>query len=201
MAVTRVLVARHGAAEFENDLLTDDGGSLTVAGRAQAMSMADDLEGEGIVHVWTSPRARAVQTAELVAGTLVCSVTVREGLREFGVGGHAGQPPVPDPLGPTYLKWLHGDLDARIEGGESGAELAARVVAVLEEVARTHEGETVLVFSHGGAMAVGLPAIADNLAQDIAETSPLPNCGVVELAVDGDGWHAVSWLGDAVTDA
>ncbi len=179
MAVTRVLVARHAAAEYENDLLTDDGGSLTVAGRAQAMELGDNLEGEGIVHVWTSPLARAVQTAELAATALVCGVTVREGLREFGVGAHVGQPLTPDPLGPTFLKWLDGDLDARIEGGESGTEIAARVAAVLNEVAAAHPGGTVLVLSHGGSMGVGLPALAGNLEQDFPKDHPRPQlrCG------------------------
>jgi 2,3-bisphosphoglycerate-dependent phosphoglycerate mutase len=205
MAVTRVLVARHAAAEYENDLLTDDGGSLTVAGRAQAMELGDNLEGEGIVHVWTSSLARAVQTAELAATALVCSVTVREGLREFGVGAHAGQPLAPDPLGPTFLKWLDGDLDARIEGGESGNEIAARVAAVLNEVAAAHPGGTVLVLSHGGSMGVGLPALAANLEQDFPKDHPIPNCGVVELEHDdegdGDGWRAVRWVDIDVTDS
>ena len=174
MAVTRVLVARHAAAEYENDLLTDDGGSLTVAGRAQAMELGNNLEGEGIVHVWTSPMARAVQTAELAATALVCGVTVREGLREFGVGAHVGKPLAPDPLGPTFLKWLDGDLDARIEGGESGTEIAARVAAALDEVAAAHPGGTVLVLSHGGSIGVGLPALAANLDAGLREGPPAP---------------------------
>ncbi len=196
---TRVLVARHAAAEYESDLLSDEGGSLTVAGRAAALAFGDELEGEGIVHVCTSPLARAVQTAELAAAALVCGVTVREGLRELGVGAHAGAPPDPDPLGPTFEAWLAGDLDARVEGGESGTELAARVVAVLEEVAQRNAGDTVLVFSHGAAMGVGLPAIADNLPHDVARTHQLPNLGVVELAADESGWRAIRWLDEDVS--
>jgi probable phosphoglycerate mutase len=195
-----VYVARHGEAAYETELLTDDGGSLTVAGRAQAMGLGHDLESEGLVHVWTSSRSRSVQTAELIAATLACGVTVREGLREFGVGAFAGKSLVPDPLGATYLKWLDGDLDARIEGGESGAELASRVVEVLQEVAGAHVGESVLVVSHGGAMGVGLPALADNLPQNMAATHPLPNCGVVELAVDDGDWRAVRWLDQELDD-
>jgi probable phosphoglycerate mutase len=200
MATTRVLIARHSAAEYETDLLTDDGGSLTVAGRAQAMALGHDLENDGVVQVWTSPLARSVQTAELVAAVLAQSVTVREGLREFGVGAHAGEVTPPDPITPTYLKWLHGDLDARVEGGENGREVAARVGAALEELATAHEGETVLVISHGGAMGVGLPALADNLAQNMGETHPLPSCGMVEMTVDEDGWRAVRWLDQELDD-
>lgn len=187
-------VARHAAAAYETDLWTDDGGSLTVAGRAQAMALGHDLETEGIVHVWTSPLSRSVQTAELAAATLVTGVTVREGLREFSVGAFAGDPLDPDPLVATYLRWLHGDLDARVEGGESGAEVAQRFGAVLDEAVEQHTGETVLVFSHGGVMGVGLPALVGNLAQDMAEQHPLPSCGLVELAADDQQWRAVRWL-------
>ena len=187
-------VARHAAAAYETDLLTDDGGSLTVAGRAQAMALGHDLEAEGIVHVWTSPLARSVQTAELAAATLVCGVTVREGLREFSVGAFAGRPVEPDPFVATYLQWLRGDLDARVDGGESGAEVARRFVDVLDEVVGQHEGEAVLVLSHGGAMGVGLPALAANLAADTPEHHPMPNCGLVELSHDGEDWRVVRWL-------
>jgi probable phosphoglycerate mutase len=192
---TRVYVARHGEAAYETQLITDDGGTLTELGRTQAARLASELADRGIAHVWSSSRSRAVQTAEIAASALACDVTVREGLREFGVGAFAGHPVSDqDPLATTFLAWLNGDLDARLNGGESGVELAARVRAVLEEVAGQHEGESVLVISHGGAMGVGLPALAGNLPGDVIVGAPLPNCGVVELSVDGDGWRAHRWV-------
>jgi 2,3-bisphosphoglycerate-dependent phosphoglycerate mutase len=205
VAETRVYVARHGEAAYETQLITDDGGTLTELGRSQAAGLAAELAadaaGNGITHVWTSSRSRAVQTAEIAAGALGCDVTVREGLREFGVGAFAGQPQTAqDPLAGTFFAWLDGDLDVRIDGGESGTELAARVRAVLEEVAGSHPGESVLVISHGGAMGVGLPALAANLPSDIIRLHPLPNCGVVELTAQSADWRAVRWLDRAVDD-
>ena len=35
----RIFVARHGEAEYETDLCTDDGGSLTALGRRQARDL------------------------------------------------------------------------------------------------------------------------------------------------------------------
>ncbi|MCW2765714.1 MAG: hypothetical protein JWO11_1673, partial [Nocardioides sp.] len=87
---TRVFVARHGEAAYESDLVTDDGGSLTRLGRTQARALAEELRGERIARVWTSPLSRAVQTAEIVAGLLDLDVVVREGLREYGVGSLSG---------------------------------------------------------------------------------------------------------------
>ena len=201
MALTRVYVARHGEAAYETQLITDDGGTLTGLGRSQTSDLAAGLADRSITHVWTSSRSRAVQTAEIAAGALGCDVTVREGLREFGVGAFAGQPETAqDPLAATFLAWLDGDLDVRVDGGETGVELAARVRTVLEEAAGSHPGESVLVISHGGAMGVGLPALAANLPHDIVRLHPLPNCGVVELVVEDDGWRAVRWVDQVVED-
>ena len=87
---TRVFVARHGEAEYETDLVCDDGGSLTALGRQQARELGASLSGERIARVWTSSLSRAVQTAEIAAGVLGVDVVVREGLREYGVGDLAG---------------------------------------------------------------------------------------------------------------
>jgi probable phosphoglycerate mutase len=125
--------------------------------------------------------ARAVQTAEIVAGVLGVDVVVREGLREFGVGVHAGTVGDPDPLRPVFSRWLEGDLEARIEGAESGTEVIQRVAAELELVADQHRGESALV------VTVRFP-----------ESRAIPNGGVVELEADGDGWRALSWCGEPV---
>ena len=145
--------------------------------------------------MWTSDLSRAVQTGEIVAARTGVDVTVRTGLREFGVGDAAGTTGDPDPFASTFAAWLGGDLSARIPGGESGLEVVARYEAVLEEVADAHRGESVLVVSHGGVMCMVLPLLARNLAPDHTRDLPLPNCGVVALEADADGWVARSWAG------
>ena len=55
---------------------------------------------------------------------------------------------------------MDGDLDVRLPGGETGREIADRFDDVLREIADAHPGETVLVVSHGGAIGLGVPAIA-----------------------------------------
>jgi 2,3-bisphosphoglycerate-dependent phosphoglycerate mutase len=191
----RVFVARHAEAVYESPLLSDAGGWLSPHGREQAKALAAQLAGERIVRVWSSPMARAVQTAEIVAGLLGVDVVVREGLREFGVGDHAGCSEDPDPFLETFSSWLDGDLDARIAGAESGAEVVERVGGVLTEVADAHRGEAVLVVTHGGAICAAVPALATNLTSAHARDFPLGNCVVVALEADADGWVARSWAG------
>ncbi len=192
---TRVFLARHGEADYESDLLSDAGGSLSDLGRSQSSGLAERLSGERVAHVFASSMSRAVQTAEIVAARLGVGVSVRDGLREFGVGSHAGQPAEPDPFRPVFEDWLDGYLDTPIPGGESGSQVVARVRGVLEEAAERHRGEAVLVVGHGGAICTSIPNLARNLGRRFPLTRPLANCDVVELDADADGWTARSWAG------
>ncbi|CAB4966435.1 unannotated protein [freshwater metagenome] len=189
----RVFVARHGEAVYESELLSDAGGWLSPLGREQARALAERVAPERIARVWTSDMARAVQTGEIVAAALGVDVVVRKGLREFGVGDAAGTTGDPDPFAETFAAWLDGDLAARISGGESGEDVVERYTAVLDEIADAHRGESVLVVSHGGVMCMALSAVARNLALSHSRDLPMPNCGVVALEGDADGWVARSW--------
>jgi probable phosphoglycerate mutase len=193
----RVLLARHGEAEYESDLCGDDGGSLTREGRRQARELAERLRGERIARIWTSPLSRAVQTAEIVAAVLgVDDVVVRQDLREYGVGAIAGtDADEAAVIGPVFRAWAAGDDDAVIEGGDRVADIVARVRAVLREVADEHPGEAVLVVSHGGVALAAVPELV-GLARDHGLGRVLPPCGLVRLEADADGWRLLSWDAD-----
>ncbi len=183
------MVARHGEAEYEAPTWAEEGGSLTNLGRQQAAALADALADRRVAHVWTSTLARAVQTAEIVAGRLGIGVTTRLGLREFDIGDHRGVPLEEDPFLETYARWLAGHLDDRIPGAETGREIATRFGDLLREIADAHPGETVLVVSHGGAIGVGVPAIA----RMETEQRRLGNCDTVEVLADADAWVCTRW--------
>lgn len=188
---TRVFLARHGEADYETDLVTDDGGSLSPAGRRQARELGERLRGERIVRVWCSPLSRAVQTAEIAAGVLGVDVVVREGLREYGVGALAGTAADEGAeLGPVFGAWVAGDDAATIPGGEGVAGIAARVAAVLDEVRDAHRGEGVLVVSHGGAIMTTVPVLIA-APRATAYDLVLPGGGHLALEGDDSGWRVV----------
>ena len=186
---TRVFLARHGEADYESDLVTDHGGSLSATGRAQATALAQSLRAEGVAQVWCSPLSRAVQTAEIAAASLGLDVVVREGLREYGVGNLAGTTgDEAAVVGRVFDAWVAGDDEATIDGGERIEDIVRRVTGVLTEVADHHRGESVLVVSHGGAIRatlarlVGMPrAEARNLA--------LPGGGQIGVERDSGDWR------------
>ena len=189
----RILVARHGEAEYETDLCNDHGGSLTALGRKQARELAESLRAERIARVWCSPLSRAVQTAEIAAGLLGVDVAVREDLREYSVGALAGTSAHEKGyFEDVFRRWVEGDPDAAIEGGERIDDVVARVQAVLEEVADEHRGEAALVVGHGGSLLATLPQLA-GLPRSRGLGVTLPNCGVIGLETDADGWRITRW--------
>jgi len=168
----RVYLARHGDATYETGAGSDADGQLTREGRAQALGLAEALRSERVARVWTSPLARAVQTAEIVAGRLGVDVVVRQGLREYGASGYAGGAP------------------------EEAPDVEARMRAVLQEAADEHRGEAVLVVGHACAILAAVPPLV-GLPPDWSPGIRLGSCGVVELEADGEAWRIIRW--DAAT--
>lgn len=186
---TRVFLARHGEADYESDLVTDHGGSLSATGRAQATALARSLRGEGVTRVWCSPLSRAVQTAEIAAAVLGLDVVVREGLREYGVGSLAGtRGDEAAVIGPVFDDWVAGDGEATIKGGERVKDIVERVTDVLTEVADHHRGESALVVSHGGAIMATVPLLV-GIPRAEARYLVLPGGGKICVERYDDGWR------------
>jgi 2,3-bisphosphoglycerate-dependent phosphoglycerate mutase len=194
----RLLIARHGEAEYDTDLLSDAGGSLSLTGRKQARDLADSLADARVSAIYCSGMARAVQTAEIVAARLGVVVRVRDKLHEWSVGEYAGQEYVDGMYDDVLIAWGAGDHDARIPGGESGHEIRQRMADELETIVDLHRGETVLVVTHGGAIRVAVPQLASNVPDGFGTTHEVENCGVVEVDADADGWVVRSWGGEPV---
>ncbi|KQY63865.1 MULTISPECIES: histidine phosphatase family protein [unclassified Nocardioides] len=183
---SRIILARHGEAEYEQPELADEGGSLTTLGRQQAAGLAGRLADRKVSHVYTSTLARAVQTGEIVAAALGISVTTRRALVEYGEGELTDD----DAFTEIYRRWTDGDLDVRVPGAETGAEGIERFRSALSEIADQHRGEDVLVISHGGLLRMGVPAL---VRLDGHEARRIGNCEFVEVDIDGDGWVCRAW--------
>jgi broad specificity phosphatase PhoE len=188
--VTRILLARHGEAAYESELMTDDGGCLTAEGRAQAGELGEAARVAGVHAVWCSPLSRAVQTAEIAAAVAgVRDVTVREDLREYSVGDHRGRPAGDEPslLLPVFESWEAGDDRVAIPGGERISAIVGRVSRVLEDVATEAGGGAALVVSHGGAIMTTVPVLTGRPREE-ARTLTLAGGGHVTLTRSEAGW-------------
>ncbi len=155
---TLVLLVRHGATPTTGKVMPGraPGLHLSEAGLAQAAAVAERLATLKLDAIYCSPLERACETATPTA-TATGLVPIEEpGLLEADVGEWTGQSLV----SLAKLKeWrgVHGSPSTfRFPGGESLAELQARVVAVLDRVHAAHPGGTVACFSHSDPIRLGL---------------------------------------------
>lgn len=199
---TRLLVARHGDADYgAHGLLSDEGGVLTDVGvmqcRALAQALADD-DGDSVVAVYSSTMERAVETGETAAAVLGLTNTAMDGLQEFQVGDFAGRPYGDPDVQAVFQAWVDGHLEACCPGAEDGAAIVARMKEALERIAAAHPAQRVLVFSHGGVMSLVIPRLGANVDDALARDRFLPNAvpAEVDVRVPGD-WTVVSWPGSA----
>lgn len=118
-----------------------------------------------VATIWASPYARARETAEIIAARLGLAVRFDERLKESDVGDWAGhtyaEVLASDPQG--FQGWADGDLDHRFPGGESLAQVAERVSAVVAE-ARALD-PTVLCVCHGGVIRSALRTTGHRLRE------------------------------------
>ena len=180
-------MARHARAEYVETWFSDEGGSLSHEGRRQARTLGDTLLDRRVAAIWTSDLSRAVQTAEIIAARLRVGVTARKSLREVFIGDLLGQPFDLTRLHEVTDQWHAGDLDARFPGGESGADVVARHVDQLEEIADQHNGETVVVVGHQLALGIVLPTVAAGSA-GAPSADDLANATCVELVLSAGSW-------------
>lgn len=125
---------------------------LSTRGRAEAAALRDLLRPAPLAAVYSSPLARARETAEIVAEPHGLPVVFHHDVREFSAGVWEGltTEQIEHEYGPLLRQWLETPHRARIPGGESLEELRARGVAAVEEIRRRHAAESVAVIAHGG---------------------------------------------------
>lgn len=204
MSPTRVLLVRHGESEGNVANVwtsTHLGYPLTERGHEQARAVAHLLRAHEVAALYASPIPRAQQTAEEIGAVLGLPVRTLPGVEEFGVGVHEGvhDDDVAPIAAEVFGRWMRdGDLSASFEGGESGAEVVARVDAALATVVAENPGTTSVVVSHGGALALSMPALCTNLDVTTVVSHLLENTDVVEIERTDDGWRCLTWAGTPV---
>jgi probable phosphoglycerate mutase len=65
-------------------------------------------------------------------------------------------------------------------------------LSTVEDLAARHQGERVLVFTHGGVLDI-LWRRAKGLALDVPRDVPLLNVAINRILVDGADWRVDSW--------
>jgi alpha-ribazole phosphatase len=128
---------------------------LNDTGRAQAHLLAEKLHRRRFDAIYTSDLQRASETAGILGAALNLPIRCEERLREINQGEWEGY--LVEVIKARFAElWKQRSADpaaVRPPGGETVAEVAKRVWAALDEIARSHPEGTVLIVSHGLALA------------------------------------------------
>ncbi|MDQ1403286.1 MAG: 2,3-bisphosphoglycerate-dependent phosphoglycerate mutase [Actinomycetota bacterium] len=153
----RVLLLRHGQSTWNAQGRWQGWADppLSDAGETQAKAAAALLAGFRFDRVVSSDLERARRTAEIISAELdLGDVLIEEGLRERDVGEWSGKTrPEIDELWPGAMQaWREGRLE-RPPGGESVAEMTARIIPTIERLSGDEDaGGMVLALTHGGVI-------------------------------------------------
>lgn len=182
----RLLLVRHGQTAWnaEHRIQGQLESELDDTGHAQAAAVARALAPLAPATLWSSDSARARQTAAYLAKETGLEPTYDARLREYFLADWQGLTHTevaafaPDDL----AEFRTGDFDV-VPGGETNAEVVARMVAAIDDVLATMaDDELAIVVSHGAAIRDVVPALLGWPVTERAALHGLDNCGWVDLS-------------------
>lgn len=125
---------------------------LSETGRVQMEQAAEYLRVEPIAAIYCSPRARALESARVLAAAQASPIEIVEDLGEIDFGDFEGlaydeiAARYPD----LYRQWMEKPTEVRFPNGESFPEMRVRVLSAFDTIQREREGQTAAIVSHGG---------------------------------------------------
>ena len=151
--MTTLLFVRHGQsrANIEKRFAGALNSPLTELGRTQAAATARYIaEHYTVDAVYASDLDRAFYTGKAVAELTGTPLTPDRNLREIAAGDWEGIPfdDLATRFADSYQIWLHNIGEATCDGGESVAQLQARVVACIRRIVAEHPNQTVVIATH-----------------------------------------------------
>jgi broad specificity phosphatase PhoE len=160
---------------------------LAPAARRRAELLARQLEVLPLAAVYSSPLRRARDTAAPIAARHGLVPVTHDGLREIEFGELEGRLYEEIEVGwpELFRSWMEEPTRTRFPGGESFADLRARVLAASDEIRGRHTGATIAVVAHGGVTRTVLAAALT-----------MPDEALFRLDQCYGGVSVVDWFGD-----
>jgi probable phosphoglycerate mutase len=200
---TRLCVVRHGETAWnaEHRVQGQLDVPLNAIGLAQAAAAAKVLSQEKFDAIYSSDLSRARQTARPTANLLSLEVLLEKDLRErhYGIFERLTYAEVKTRFPEDYARFEAREPDYAFQTGESLKDFSVRSIAVISKIAKEHEGQSVLVFTHGGVLdklyrfVTGLPLSAHR-------EFGIPNAGLNRVELTPTGWQVRSWADVAHLD-
>lgn len=196
--VAELFIVRHADAIPEADEIIPSGIyddlPLSRVGRRQALALAERLKALSFHAAYSSPLRRCLETAAPLLEHLRLPLTIVPDIKEIRLDF-----PYPLPANEHDLEALTRALQERqveivrvaggaghwdaLAGSEPSQAFRQRVVGAIDEIARKHRGERVLIFAHGGVINA---YVAETLGLEKDFFFPAANTSISVIRVNGE---------------
>ncbi|HEY7654221.1 MAG TPA: histidine phosphatase family protein [Methylomirabilota bacterium] len=186
----RILLLRHAETDWNRERRYQGWRDIPLSptGREQAESAGRLLAASPLAAVWSSPLARARETAALIAAPHKLPVREVDAFKEMGFGDWEGltRDEVRERFPDAHRAWAETPHEAAWPGAEPLGVVRARALAGLEALREAHQGQTICLVSHGITGRI-LILEALGLGLDRLWSLQLSSTGISELEF-GDDW-------------
>ena len=155
----KIYLVRHGQTDYNLKGIVQGSGidaPLNDRGREQANLFFDAYKDVPFDRVYTSSLMRSVQSMQPFIDLGLPHESLA-GLDEINWGTREGIEITPEEdayYHQVLSRWRNGEVDLRIEGGESPVDVMTRQKPALEHILSQHDDQTILICMHGRAMRV-----------------------------------------------
>ncbi len=165
MPSTLVLYVRHGRTPTTGTLLpgrapglhlADEGVEQATVVAGHLVDAAHQLPGRGVAAVYASPMERARETAAPIARALGLRVRTARGLNECDFGRWTGRRLRDLSRLKAWRTVQRQPSQFRFPGGESFAEMQARMTGQVADLVAAHPGGTIVCVSHADTIKAAL---------------------------------------------
>jgi probable phosphoglycerate mutase len=196
MERTKIIIVRHGQTEWNVRGIRQGhlDSPLTERGMAQAKALGQRLKREKFTFLYSSDLGRSMQTAQEIARVTRHEILTDARLRERHLGIFQGlnaaeiEAKYPEERrlmrtsGPGFV----------IPGGESMVQQVERNVAYLNSLAVKHQGETIVVVTHGGVVS-GFFRHTLAIPLEAPRRFEFVNAGLNVFVHEDGNWMLLTW--------
>jgi probable phosphoglycerate mutase len=186
---TTVLYVRHGQTPTTGSVLPGRAKGLHLAdtGRAQAAAVAERVAAlKSVDGVYASPLERTRETAAPIAKARGLKVTADKGLLECDFGEWTGRQLKELMKLPEWSTVQRYPSGFRFPGGESFAEMQARITGAVASLVAKHPGGTIVAVSHADPIKAAV-ASALGTHLDLFQRIVISPCSVTTIAYGAGG--------------
>ncbi len=194
--MTEILLVRHGEsiANKENLFAGHWNIDMTELGYKQAAKTAEYItENYKVEKVYSSDLKRAYETGKAISDRLGIDITTSKRLREIDAGKWDEMlfTDLPRVYPKEFETWMHDMGKSQLPSGESVAELGARMMSVLNEIADKNDGKTVAAATHATPIRAVIALIRGDI-NGITNVKWVSNASVTVIRKDSGKWSVVS---------